>query len=175
VVEATDKAKRRQHSAAYKQKLLQQGGGLHEVWQVGSTVAPRAAFFVAPGPVANGASGSREEKRLGPQPKASNPHDQKGVEQERIAVLSLLPEPRFANPALAEVDATLLDENRHLCFESTMNHLLSDNSGIRERQSQLLRQHQSPPKLPATAPKQLMLPPIRLEAYYERWMMTALR
>ena len=95
------------------------------------------------------------------------------ADAERMEVLSLLHEPRFADLAPAEVYATLLDEKRYLCSERTMYRVLAENSEVRERRNQLRHPRYSPPELLATAPNQLwswditkLLGPAKWTYYY---------
>ncbi len=74
---------------------------------------------------------------------------------ERVAVLAVLTEPRFADLAPAEVYATLLDEGRYLCSERTMYRVLAENSAVRERRNQLRHPNYAAPELLASAPNQL--------------------
>jgi len=57
--------------------------------------------------------------------------------------------------APAEVYATLLDENRHLCSERTMYRILSENQEVRDRRDQLRHQNHPRPELLATRPNEL--------------------
>jgi len=70
-------------------------------------------------------------------------------------VLDVLHEPRFADQAVAEVHATLLDEGRYLCSERTMYRILADREEVRERRNQLRHPNYARPELMATAPNEL--------------------
>lgn len=74
---------------------------------------------------------------------------------ERQHVLDVLHEPRFADQAPAEVYATLLSEERHLCSSRTMHRILAENAEVRERRNQLRHPNYARPELLATAPNQL--------------------
>ena len=74
---------------------------------------------------------------------------------ERQDVLDVLHEPRFADQAVAEVHATLLDEGRYLCSERTMYRILADREEVRERRNQLRHPNYTAPELMATAPNEL--------------------
>jgi putative transposase len=74
---------------------------------------------------------------------------------ERQAVLDVLHEPRFADLAPAEVQATLLDEERYLCSVRTMYRVLDENQEVRERRDQLRHPGYTAPELLATRPNEL--------------------
>ena len=74
---------------------------------------------------------------------------------EKLAVLAVLNEPRFADLAPAEVHATLLDEGTYLCSERTMYRVLAENAEVRERRDQLRHPAYKAPELLATGPNQL--------------------
>ena len=74
---------------------------------------------------------------------------------ERQDVLNVLHEPRFVDQAVAEVHATLLDEERYLCSERTMYRVLDANEEVRERRNQLRHPSYAAPELMATAPNEL--------------------
>jgi putative transposase len=75
--------------------------------------------------------------------------------EEQRAVLDLFHEDRFADLAVAQVYATLLDEGRYLCSERTMYRVLTANHEVRERRAQLMHPSYAAPELLATAPNQL--------------------
>lgn len=74
---------------------------------------------------------------------------------ERLEVLRVLYDPRFADASPAEVYATLLDEKVHLASISTMYRILRAQHAVRERRP--VRRHPSYPKpeLVATGPNQV--------------------
>ena len=76
-------------------------------------------------------------------------------EREESAVLEVLHSPRFQDRAVPQVWATLLDEGRYLCSQSTMYRILHRNSEVRERRNQLRRPNYAKPELLATAPNQV--------------------
>jgi transposase len=87
VVEVTEKARRRQHSAAYKQKILQEADACTKSGELGALLRREGLYSSL---LANWrkarATGGRdglEAKRRGPQPKVPNPLNQKLAEQER--------------------------------------------------------------------------------------------
>jgi putative transposase len=57
--------------------------------------------------------------------------------------------------APAQVYATLLDEDRHLCSERTFYRVLAGNAEVRERRDQLRHPHYAAPELLATRPNEL--------------------
>jgi len=87
VVEVTEKAKRRQHSAAYKQKILQEADACTKSGELGALLRREGLYssLLANWRKARAAGGREglEAKRRGPQPKVANPLDQKLAEQER--------------------------------------------------------------------------------------------
>ena len=89
-------------------------------------------------------------------PKAKRPSASRRIpEVERQEILHVLNEPRFMDLAPAEVYATLLDENKHMCSVRTMHRVLAENSAVRERRNQLRHPHYTAPELLATMPNQL--------------------
>jgi putative transposase len=91
----------------------------------------------------------RPERRPRPVPLRALPP------QEREQVLATLHEPRFVDLAPAQVYATLLDEDRHLCSERTFYRVLAGNAEVRERRDQLRHPHYAAPELLATRPNEL--------------------
>ncbi len=69
---------------------------------------------------------------------------------ERTRVLEVLTEPRFADKAIAQVWATLLDEGTYLCSMSTMHRCLRANSLAGERRRQATHPPRKKPELLAT-------------------------
>jgi putative transposase len=80
-----------------------------------------------------------------PQPRALS-------EVERAEVLGVLHCERFVDAAPATVYATLLDEGRYLCSESTMYRILRERGEVRERRRQATHPPRVRPELVATAP-----------------------
>ena len=75
--------------------------------------------------------------------------------QERTQVLDTLHEDRFVDRAPAAVYATLLEERRYLCSIRTMYRVLHDADEVTERRPQRRHPQREPPRLVATAPKQV--------------------
>jgi len=84
-------------------------------------------------------------RHCGAQPRALS-------EVERAEVLAVLHSERFVDAAPAAVYATLLDEGRYLCSESTMYRILRERGEVRERRRQATHPPRSKPELVATAP-----------------------
>jgi putative transposase len=101
--------------------------------RVGSPPAPRPRVEPRPQPH--------------PQPRALS-------DRERAEVLEVLHSQRFVDAAPATVYATLLDEGRYLCSESTMYRILRERGEVRERRRQASHPPRSKPELVATAPNQ---------------------
>ena len=94
-------------------------------------------------------------------------------EAERAAVLTELHGERFIDSSLAEIYATLLDEERYLCSERTMYRLLSAQGEVRERRNQLTHPAYAKPELLAQKPNELwtwditkLLGPAKWTYYY---------
>ncbi len=77
-------------------------------------------------------------------------------EEERSAILALLYSDRFADLAVPQVFAQLLDEGRYLCSESTMYRLLRANAEVQERRRLARHPEYRKPELLATGPRQVM-------------------
>jgi transposase-like protein len=71
---------------------------------------------------------------------------------ERVEVREVLNGERFVDMAPAAVYATLLDEGRYLCSESTMYRILREHGEVRERRRQAVHPPRVRPELVATAP-----------------------
>jgi putative transposase len=74
---------------------------------------------------------------------------------ERDTVLALLYSDRFADLAVPQVFAQLLDEGRYLCSESTMYRLLRANAEVKERRRLAQHPEYRKPELVATGPRQV--------------------
>jgi len=74
---------------------------------------------------------------------------------ERDLVLDQLNSERFADTAVPQVHATLLDEGRYLCSQRTMYRILEDVGQVRERRDQLRHPVYAKPELLASRPNQL--------------------
>jgi len=77
-------------------------------------------------------------------------------DNERRAILDLLHSDRFADLAVPQVVAQLLDEGRYLCSESTMYRLLRANAEVLERRRLARHPEYRKPELLATAPRQVL-------------------
>jgi len=93
--------------------------------------------------------------------------------QERSEVLDVLHSERFFDVSVAEVVATLLDEETYLCSIRTMYRILEDEGESRERRAQLHHPNHVRPELLATAPNELwswditkLLGPAKWTYYY---------
>ncbi|WP_426749851.1 IS3 family transposase [Myxococcus sp. Y35] len=102
---------------------------------------PRATFYRRARPKHGPVRRSRSPRALAP--------------EQRAEVLAALHEPRFQDPAPAEVYAQLLDEGRYLCSERTMYRVLAENHEVRERRNQLRHPSHPVPQLHATKPNEL--------------------
>ncbi len=74
---------------------------------------------------------------------------------ERQAVLDALHSERFVDQSPAEVDATLLEEQRYLCSTRTMYRVLAEAGEVRERRDQARHPAYTKPELVATGPNQV--------------------
>ena len=109
----------------------------------------RETWYRAQRPSSRKTPGSREEARP---PKASPRALNAG---ERARVLDELNSARFADMAVPQVHATLLDEGRWLCSPRTMYRILDAASEVRERRDQLRHPVYQKPELLASAPNQV--------------------
>lgn len=75
--------------------------------------------------------------------------------EQRQEILDVFHEERFADLAVAQVYAILLDEGRYLGAERTMYRVLAANLEVRERRAQLMHPRYAAPELLATNPNQL--------------------
>jgi putative transposase len=74
---------------------------------------------------------------------------------ERDVVLALLHSERFADLAVPQVVAQLLDDGIYLCSESTMYRLLRANAEVKERRRLAKHPEYQKPELLATGPRQV--------------------
>ncbi|TYC97552.1 IS3 family transposase [Arthrobacter echini] len=74
------------------------------------------------------------------------------TDPERARVLKVLTGPRFADKAVAQIWAMLLDEGTYLCSMSTMHRLLRENQLSGERRRQATHPPRKKPELLATGP-----------------------
>jgi putative transposase len=96
---------------------------------------------------------SRQPRVYGPRHQVRCPRSL--LPEEQRAILDLFHEERFADLAVAQVYATLLDEGRYHCSERTMYRVLTAHHEVRERRAQLMHPRYAAPELLATAPNQL--------------------
>jgi len=94
------------------------------------------------------------ERMIGPRPRRPSP-PRRVPDGERKKVLDVLHEPRFADVAVPQAHATLLEEGRYLCSSRTMYRILDENSEVRERRDQLRHPHYEAPQLLATRPNEI--------------------
>jgi putative transposase len=74
---------------------------------------------------------------------------------EKATVRTTLNSPTFADCAVREVYATLLEQDTYLCSVATMYRILRANAEVRERRNQLRHPAFAAPELLATAPNQV--------------------
>ena len=96
---------------------------------------------------------SRRARVYGPRYRMSCPRSL--LAEERQAILDVFHEDRFADLAVAQAYAVLLDEGRYLGSERTMYRVLAANLEVRERRAQLMHPRYAAPELLATKPNQL--------------------
>lgn len=77
------------------------------------------------------------------------------TEAERAQVLGVLTSEEFADKAVAQAWATLLDEGIYLCSQSTMHRILRENDMAGERRRQATHPARTRPELVATGPGQV--------------------
>lgn len=97
--------------------------------------------------------------RLGPpratkQRVAPRPQPRALSAQERVEIRAVLNSERFVDAAPASVYATLLDEGRYLCSESSMYRILREHGEVGERRRQATHPPKVRPELLATGPNQ---------------------
>jgi putative transposase len=110
---------------------------------------PRATWYRAQSPISRATPGSEEQTRPSKvSPRALQP-------KERDLVLEELNSERFADTAVPQVHATLLDEGRYFCSQRTMYRILESLGQVRERRDQLRHPVYKRPELLASAPNQL--------------------
>ncbi len=74
---------------------------------------------------------------------------------EKVTVRTTLNSPAFADCAVREVYATLLEQDTYLCSVATMYRILRANDEVRERRNQMRHPAFTAPELLATAPNQV--------------------
>ena len=109
----------------------------------------RASYYRVQARVSLKTPGSQSETR----PRKASPRALSG--EERRAVLDVLHAPRFADLAVPQVWATLLDQGQYLCSMSSMYRILDTHGEVRERREQSTRPSYAKPELLATAPNQV--------------------
>ncbi len=101
----------------------------------------------------------RAALRFGPQPapvRPARPTPPNALSTaERQRVLAVLTEARFADKAVAQTWATLLDEGTYLCSMSTMHRVLRAHGLAGERRAQATHRPRKRPELLATKPGQV--------------------
>lgn len=98
----------------------------------------------------------RQRGPLAPNPRQALHVPRQLSPAEREAVLALLHSDRFADLAVPQVFAQLLDEGRYLCSESTMYRLLRANAEVKERRRLAQHPEYRKPELVATGPRQVL-------------------
>lgn len=76
-------------------------------------------------------------------------------EAECAVILATLSSDRFADLAVPQIFAQLLDEGRYLCSESTMYRLLRRSTGVRERRDLARHPDYQKPELVASKPREV--------------------
>ena len=109
----------------------------------------RATWYRARGPISHETPGSDDETR----PSKVSPRAL--TSDERALVLDQLNSPRFADLAVPQVHATLLDEGRYLCSQRTMYRVLDAAGEVRERRDLLRHPAYTKPELLASVPNQV--------------------
>ena len=98
----------------------------------------------------------RQRGVLAPNPRQALHVPRQLSQAERDTVLALLHSDRFADLAVPQVFAQLLDEGRYLCSESTMYRLLRANAEVKERRRLAQHPEYRKPELVATGPRQVL-------------------
>jgi len=98
----------------------------------------------------------RQRGLLAPNPRQAIHVPRQLSQAERDTVLVLLHSDRFADLAVPQVFAQLLDEGRYLCSESTMYRLLRANAEVKERRRLAQHPEYRKPELVATGPRQVL-------------------
>jgi putative transposase len=104
---------------------------------------PRASYYRA------------RARPFGPRPRRAGRPARALSSAEREAALAVLHEPRFADLAVPQVHAQLLDEGHYLASSRTLYRVLAAQGEVRERRDQLRRPAYSKPELLATGPNQV--------------------
>lgn len=77
-------------------------------------------------------------------------------DEQRDTILNVLHSERFADLAIPQIHAQLLDEGVYLCSVSTMYRLLRATAGVRERRPIAIHPEYAKPELLATGPRQVL-------------------
>lgn len=110
---------------------------------------PRATWYRTQARASRATPGSSDQT----QPSVVSPRALRPA--ERALVLDQLNSERFADTAVPQVHATLLDEGLYLCSQRTMYRILDDVGQVRERRDQLRHPVYAKPELLASRPNQL--------------------
>lgn len=110
---------------------------------------PRASWYRSQRPVSRETPRSSDETR----PRKVSPRAL--CDNERASVIETLNSERFADMAVPQVHATLLDEGRYLCSPRTMYRVLDAVGQVRERRDQLRHPTYTKPELLASVPNQV--------------------
>ena len=110
---------------------------------------PRATWYRVQCPILHKTPGSEARTCLS----RTSPRALDSV--ERALVLDQLNSQRFADMAVPQVHATLLDEGSYLCSPRTMYRILDQVGQVRERRDQLRHPSYVKPELIASAPNQV--------------------
>jgi putative transposase len=110
---------------------------------------PRATWYRAQGPTSRATPVSGAQTRA----RVTSPRSLSDV--ERGCVLDLVNSERFADLAVPQVHATLLDEGTWLCSQRTMYRVLAAEDQVRERRNQLRHPAYEKPELLASRPNEL--------------------
>ena len=94
-----------------------------------------------------------ESPMHGPWPKPSSPRALSDAERQEV--LDVLHEERFVDKSPAEVQATLLDEEKYICSPRTIYRVLAADGEVQERRNQLRHPTYERPELLATKPNEL--------------------
>jgi len=109
----------------------------------------RATWYRTRCPISRETPGSDDETR----PSKASPRALDEV--ERAVVFDELNSKRFADMAVPQVHATLLDDGQYLCSPRTMYRILAAAGEVRERRDQLRHPVYTKPELLASAPNQV--------------------
>ena len=97
----------------------------------------------------------RKRQEPPPPPAAARPAPRRLSPDEERQVVEVLHSHRFADHAVPEVHATLLDEGQYVCSVRTMYRVLKRRQEVRERRAQRVHPPYTKPELLATRPNEL--------------------